>query len=249
MAERYKMPDEGAEAAKTLRAFSDRNIAFNQLREARIAEVTARAGNIDSQLAAAESGAARAMENGSWSEQAEYQRQMARLTAQRVQVESEYAHLQNQRPLPADPVAALIESRSSEPLTQQWLRDHPTDALALATGNDPRRAAKLQAAHADAISEGYATGSQSYLDHVEKYLGEKSSGATRGSDKRGQAASAPSGDVEVRLTKKEAEAATDGSVCWGREGGAKCGSPLGLEEYARRKATMEKQGIWYDRLD
>ena len=68
-----------------------------------------------------------------------------------------------------DPVEAFIQSRDSG--TQAWLRDHPGDARVLATNSDPRRAAKLNAADADAFAEGFTRGSKEYFQHVEKFLG------------------------------------------------------------------------------
>ena len=64
---------------------------------------------------------------------------------------------------------AFISNRDTN--TRAWLRAQPDDARALATGNNPRRAMKLNAADADAVAEGYRRGSKEYFEHVEKFAG------------------------------------------------------------------------------
>jgi hypothetical protein len=120
----------------------------------------------------------------------------------------------------------------------------------LATGGavDSRRAAKIQAAHNDALAEGHATGSTQYFEHVDRYLGGGGNARQPGKRvvhvvKRGQAASG-----EDQLTPGEYEAATS-SVCWGNENPAKRGQPLGVEEYLRRRNKMRGEAGWYDKLD
>jgi hypothetical protein len=241
------MPDEGAEAAKTLRAFSDRNSALNDLREAKLAEVTARAGNIDAQTQAAETEVANALERGDWSAQAAAQRRVSELAARRVAVESEYQRWQSQPVHPHDPIQALLDAKASEPETVRWLKANPLDAAILATNSSLARVAQIQSSHAAAVAAGHVAGSKSYFDHIDRALGSLGGKTTRGGG--GSRGGMSGGEAEVRLTKKEAEAAVDGSVCWGREGGSKIGQPVGIEEYARRKAVMTKEGTWYERLD
>ena len=226
----YKMEgDEAASSARTRAAFADAADAVADLRDAKLENAAARLQRIQTQLDGEQAGAARALENGAWEEHAQRQRRLSELAAERVHVEHEWRRLEAQ-PLPArgDPVQALIQSRASEPLTQRWLMEHPSDALALATGSDPRRAAKIQAAHNDALAEGHPTGSRQYLEHVDRYLGGGGGNERQPGKrvvhvvKRGQAAS---GDNE--LTKGEYTAATE-SVCWGNENPAKRGQPVGV---------------------
>jgi hypothetical protein len=57
------------------------------------------------------------------------------------------------------------------------------------------------------------------------------------------------GGMSVTLTKREATAATDGTHTWSYDdkgGKFKKGDPIGLQEFARRKAIMTKEGH-YDR--
>jgi hypothetical protein len=246
MAERFRM-DEGAEAAKTVRAFGERNAALNDLRDAKMTESELRRKNLETRAEAEQAAAAHDLEVGNWESHAQRQRNLSELAVQRARAEDEQRYWGAQPTYAADPVAALLQAKASEPETVRWLKANPLDAAVLATGSDPARAGQIQAAHHAALAEHHVAGSREYFHCVDKVLAGTGK-TTRGSG-GGSRGGTSSGKTEVRLTKKEAEAATDGSVCWGREGGAKCGSPLGVEEYARRKATMEKQGIWYDRLD
>jgi hypothetical protein len=53
------------------------------------------------------------------------------------------------------------------------------------------------------------------------------------------------------MTKGEHRAATE-TLTWNYDsldGKHKRGSPLGVEEYLRRKGIMSKQSGWYDKLD
>ena len=163
---------------------------------------------------------------------------------------------------PADPVEAFLAQRS--PAAQSWLRAHPDEARALAY-NDPRRSAKINAAHSDALAEGAALDSPEYFAHVEKFIGmSKPNGAakpTNGSQPARRPTSAPvapvqasaggtnGGGREVRLTQGEAKAATDGTLIWNYDDPSpqkkfKKGDPIGIQEMARRKETMEKQGVY-----
>lgn len=243
-----------------------------------------RLGTVEQGIAAAQtsSDAAKseykaAMEAGDWAKAAEAQERLAdaratlgRLTEAKADLEVQKTQPQRRQQTeapqqPADPVEAFIASRDTG--TQAWLRDHPDDARILATNSDPRRAAKLNAADADAFAEGFTRGSKDYFAHVEKFLGiTKPNGkaATNGgAQTQRRAASAPvapvaasaggtSGGVEVRLTKGEADRATDGTIVW-HESDLKAGrikdksligQPIGHGEFARRKSIMQQQGLY-----
>jgi hypothetical protein len=249
MAERFRM-DEGAEAAKTVRAFSDLALARNDLKDAKMTESELRRKNLETRAEAEQAAAAHDLEVGNWESHAQRQRNLSELAVQRARAEDEQRYWGAQPTYAADPVAALLDAKSGEPETVRWLKANPLDAAILATNSDPARAGQIQAAHHAALAEHHVAGSREYFHCVDKVLaggGKTTRGSGGGSG--GRTSGGEATETEVRLTKKEAEAATDGSVCWGREGGTKCGQPLGISEYARRKATMEKQGIWYDRLD
>jgi hypothetical protein len=244
MAERFKM-DECNEAAKTRAAFADRNSALNELRSAKIDEAAMRAQNLAAKTEAEQAAAAHDLEVGNWESHAQHQRNLSELAVQRARAEDEQRYWGAQPTHPADPVAALLQAKASEPETVRWLKANPLDAAVLATGSDPARVGQIQAAHRDAVAGGHVAGSREYFHYVDKALAGVGK-TTRGSG--GSSSGASGGGAEVRLTKGEATAATDGSVCWGREGGAKCGQPLGIEEYARRKKALSEQGM-YTRLD
>jgi hypothetical protein len=229
------------------------------------------AAQTEADAAAAESQAA--LETGDWKKHTEAQRKMMRAEATKVRLEEAKSDLEVQKAQPgrqqqrteapqtqADPVEAFIQSRDAG--TQAWLRSHPDDARVLATNSDPRRAAKLNAADADAYAEGFERGSKQYFEHVEKFLGvTKPNGktATNGTAQtQRRAASAPvapvaasaggvSGGTEVRLSPGEAASATDGTLTWNYDDPTgqkrfKKGDPIGVQEFARRKLALKQSG-------
>lgn len=153
-----------------------------------------------------------------------------------------------------DPIEAFINSRSGP--TQTWLRAH-RDYL-----TDPRKNAKMQAAHFDAEAEGIALDSPQYFEHVERYLGLKKDTPaqqqqhSQHSQRRPTAPVAPvtpsgggmnGGAAEVKLSASEARAATDGTHVYNYDdptgkGRFKKGDPIGIQEFARRKMLMMKEG-------
>jgi hypothetical protein len=251
----YKMPDgdEAASAARTRAAFAERNLALNDLRDAKLTEASLRHKNLETRAEAEQAAAAHALEVGDWSDHALRQRNMSELAVQRARVEDEHRYWQNQPVRPHDPVEALIQSKASEPETVAWLRSHPADAVVLATGSSLARVAQIQSSHAAAVAAGHAPGSSEYFRHIDRALGSKT---MSGSDNEG-------GKRVVRVVKQrqpaagenelspgEYKAATE-TVCWGNDAPpGKRGEPVGVEEYLRRRALMRKDaGTWYDRLD
>jgi hypothetical protein len=162
---------------------------------------------------------------------------------------------------PADPVEAFISSRTAP--TQQWLRAH-IDYV-----KDPKKNARMTAAHFDAKADGLMEDTAEYFAHINKYLGldraanGAGNGAGNGHAQNQQTAirrpavpvapvnSSRGGDgsspTEVRLSRSEAEAATDGTHVWNYDDPSpqkrfKKGDPIGTQEFARRKYEMTKQG-------
>jgi hypothetical protein len=238
-----------------------------------------RLGTVEQGIAAAQtsSDAAKseykaAMEAGDWAKAAEAQERLADARATLGRLTEAKADLEVQKTQPkrgevlrpeptvSDPVEAFIQSRDAG--TQAWLRDHPDDARILATNSDPRRAAKLNAADADAFAEGCTRGSADYFKHVEKFLGiTKPNGkaaANGGAQTQRRAAAAPvapvaasaggvSGGTEVRLSAGEAASATDGTLTWNYDDPSgqkrfKKGDPIGVQEFARRKLALKQSG-------
>lgn len=156
----------------------------------------------------------------------------AELEVRKTRTTTERAADQQQQTTQADPVEAFISTRT-EP-TAKWLREH-RDWI-----TDPRKNAKLSAAHFDALGEGLSADTAEYFEHVETHLGlrekPKPNGRANGANGQDQQrasngqfrkGSAPpvapvaasgggtsGGGTEVRLTAKEAASATDGTLTW-----------------------------------
>ena len=168
-----------------------------------------------------------------------------------------------------DPIEAFIATRT--PTTQKWLREHK-DWL-----TDQKKNNKLTAAHFTALGEGLNPDTEEYFAHVETILGIRkgtagsnmvggTNGANEGDRPRtangqfrkaappvapvAQSGGGTSGTGDtVRLTKKEVEAAQDGTIVWNYDDPSgkkryKKGDPIGLAEFARRKNEMQKQGLY-----
>jgi hypothetical protein len=246
--DRGHAPAQTSETARLKVALANRADAYNELREVRITNADAALRNCDAQSEAEQAAATRALENGDWTDHSRRQKNIAQIENQRSRAEVERDYWQSQPLHPADPVEAFIASRDVN--TQAWLRAHPTDALVLATGSDPHRASKLNAADLDAVAEGHTRGSDHYFSHVDKFLGGKATGGGENAPKRivhvvakGKQAHGPD-----EMTKGEYRAATE-DITWGYEGGAKRGQPIGVAEYLRRRNEMRKTPGWFDRED
>jgi hypothetical protein len=120
-----------------------------------------------------------------------------------------------------------------------------------------RKSAKVTAAHFDALAEGLQQDTPEYFQHVERQIGlggnSRRPGSERGAVQRtaDYDPSKPSthvrnGGKDVFLTKGERERATDGTLVWNY--GPNKGKPLGIQEFARRKAEMVREGR-FDRLE
>lgn len=151
-----------------------------------------------------------------------------------------------------DPVEAFAKTRT--PPTAKWVREHPEFIT------DPKKFKKLQAAHSDAEAEGIPLDSEEYFKHIDNFVGLTKKDPPvqqRQPSRRAPAAPpnpTPSNGARVRtveLTRAEAEAATDGTHIWNYDDPTgknrfKKGDPIGVQEFARRKALMKEQGH-YDR--
>jgi hypothetical protein len=188
-----------------------------------------------------------ALETGDIDTQTAAQARMAEVEARRVRLLEHEQALHNTPVVPADPVEAACAGRTEA--TANWLRSHPEHV------RDPKKLAKLQAAHFDAEAEGLIPDTREYFDHIERRVGiVDSSGNERAARPRPAPAFNPSdvnthireGGRVVTLTRGEKEAATDGTLRW--NSGPNRGKPIGVAEFARRKVQMAKQG-YYDRLD
>lgn len=203
-----------------------------------------------------------AFEAGNAGDAAKAQRRIARAEADLSLLQQAKADLgeppakgapSQRQPAAADPIEQFIQSRT--PPTQRWLRGH------MEYLTDPRKNAKMQAAHYSAEGEGIALDSPEYFDHVETFLGLKKQAdapaSPQPSQRRPTAPVAPvtptagglngGGGTEVRLTRGEADRATDGTLVWNFDDPSgknrfKKGDPIGIQEMARRKKELTAQG-------
>ncbi len=251
--------------------------ATEEVKTARSETADSQADSIAAGLAAAQSESesasgeyASAMEAGDFARAAKAQRRMASAEAKIVRLDEAKSDLEarkvevpkretveaRQPTVADDPVEAYVAGRT-EP-TAKWLRAHPTWVT------DRKKNAQLTSAHWAAVAEGLEPDTDEYFSHVETLVGLKkapTNGATNGAVKPQRRPSMPvapvgasggsngGGDNEVVLSKREANAATDGTVVWNYDDTSpqkrfKKGDPVGIQEFARRKREMKKQGLY-----
>ena len=177
--------------------------------------------------------------------------------------------IRREREQPIDPVEAFAAGRT-EP-TAKWVRAHPEYV------RSEKGMKKLSAADAVAQDEGFLPDTPEYFSRVEQYLGiGKAAAVDRPAAKEAptEAAQVPvpsakprsaappvapgaavssngasHSDKAVTLTKREADAAQDGTHVWNYndpKGKFKKGDAIGLQEMARRKLALQRAGA-YDR--
>lgn len=290
-----------AEAEKTRREASERReaearrAADKAMREAAEARteshdsqfdaVTTGLNAAESEASSAEAEYAALMEKGDFVGAAKAQRRMSSAEAKILRFNEAKADLEARKAAPRsedtrgdrprddkgrfvsdDPIEQFISTKTDA--TAKWLREH-RDWVA-----DPKKNAKLTAAHFDAVAEGLTPDTDSYFDHVEKRLGlreeapKENGNASNGSTPPPKRAAAPpvapvnggggahssgSGNgVTITLSAGEARAAQDGTHRWGKHDLAAgrikdaklVDQPIGVQEYARRKSLMQKQGAY-----
>ncbi len=220
-----------------------------------------------SEAEAAEREYVAAAESGDFAAQARAQRKMSGAEAriQRLtEAKDDLEDAAKRRPAPgartdqrppqrdADPVEQFAKSMS--PRSAAWIRSHPECVT------DPKLNARMLAAHNLAVADDVALDSDDYFRRIEEGIApgtKKAAPAPAGGDgRRPSSAAAPAsgaggalngGSIDVGLTKREALAATDGTVVWNwdsPDGKYKKGDPVGLAEYARRKYYGKKAGLY-----
>lgn len=245
--------------------------ARSEIADRELDTVTTGISAAESEASAAEAAYAKAMEEGNFADAGKAQRRMARAEAQIERLNEAKADIEARRaqdraqdkggrkeapieapqraPTQDDPVEAYIAGRT-EP-TANWLRAHK-DFI-----TDPRKNAKLTAAHWNAVGEGLSPDTPEYFEHVETFVGLKQA-PKKDTRRKPGAPVAPvtassggtnGGGHEVRLSKMEATAATDGTLVWNYDDPSpqkkfKKGDPIGIVEFARRKKAMTEQGLY-----
>jgi hypothetical protein len=248
---RHTDTDAAVEMEKTRRVLTEKAAVQNDLLQARREHAAVSLDRINTEAERAAQDYQQAWENGDSAKMVESQREIATLEARRYNANAVAEHLERTQPQPTDPVEAFAAGRSSQ--AQDWIRSHPDYVLG------GRKTAKLQAAHSDAIAEGIAPDTADYFNHVNGFLGLDEGAGSRQRGGGGEIRrvivtdnpNKPLGPGEVRMTRGEHRAATE-TLTWNYDspdGKHKRGSPLGVEEYLRRKGIMKQQGGYYDKLD
>lgn len=192
-----------------------------------------------------------AMERGDVDAVVVAQERLAEAVSTLKELKDGKGHVQKvQSETPSDPVESYI-SRFS-PRSQEYLRQRK-DLVTDASKNK-----KLIAAHYEAEAEGLTPDTDAYFDYIDQklgYAGETETETPSKTPSRRATPAAPvsrggdlssgganSGPNVVKLSPGEARAATDGSIVW--NSGPNKGEPIGVKEYARRKAMMMKSGAY-----
>lgn len=159
---------------------------------------------------------------------------------------------QQRQQAPADPIEWFTQGMSAR--SAAFIKKNPQ------TVTDPKMRARMLAAHNLALVEDVEVDSDEYFRRIEDGIkpAQQQRQSAGGDGRRPSSAAAPAnggsgglngGGVEVRLTKREAASATDGTLVWnyddpsGQKRWTK-GDPIGLAEMARRKHVGQKQGLY-----
>ena len=150
----------------------------------------------------------------------------------------------------ADPVDQFTRGMSAK--SAAWIRSHP-DCV-----TDPKKNARMLAAHNLALADDIAVDSDEYFQRIEAGIMPTKKAdpvvETKPVNIRPSAPVAPAGNSSggmngggqtVTLTRREVEAANDGSLVWNHNdpnGKFKKGDSIGNVEFARRKSIMMRQG-------
>ena len=255
-------------AREATRFRQEATTARSQVVDSQLDTITTALESAQSEVTAAKRDIKLAGESGDYEALADAQERLSRAAANALRFDEAKADLETKKAAkpverteaqqgPTDPVEAYVQGR--KPQTADWLRSHPEYVT------EPRKNLKLNAAHTDALAEGHTPDSADYFEYVEKFLGirqgEVEKTASKTPAKRATPTVAPvnasgggtnggSGN-EVRLTAGEAKAAVDGTHIYNYDDPSpkkafKKGDPIGVQEFARRKLLLTKQGA-YDR--
>ncbi len=214
----------------------------------------------EAEATAAEGEFIKAAEAGDFAAQARAQRKISGAEARIQRLKEAEGDLKDQtatKPAPRqevrqqpsnDPIATFTQGMSAK--SAAWIRSHP-DCV-----TDPKKNARMLAAHNLAIADDIAVDSPEYFSRIEDGIAPPvkvqdvqkpvnirpsapvASGANAGGGMNG-------GGQSVTLSVREKNAAEDGSICWNHDdkgGKFKKGDPIGVQEFARRKAIMTREG-------
>lgn len=216
----------------------------------------------ESDAAAAEADFIAAAEKGDFAAQARAQRKMSAAEARIQRLKEAEGDLKDQtaakpekrqesrqepRQQAQDPVEAVASTMA--PRAAAWIRSHPDYVT------DRSKNSKMLATHYAALAEGLTEGGDDYFARLDAMASPQAKPEPK-VNIRPSAPVAPAGNsaggmngggVTVTLTKREAEAAIDGSLVYNYNdpaGKFKKGDVIGVQEMARRKMIMQKQGLY-----
>ena len=225
----------------------------------------------ESELKSAKQEFVTAAEAGNFSAQANAQERIAEAKARVLRLREAEGDLKDQattKPAPRqetrqqaspDPVERAIREGNIPPQSRaaNWLRAHP-DCI-----TDQKKNATMMKAHWAAKADGIEEGSDDYFARIEAGItpAKVQQQEQPKVNIRPSAPVAPAGGASggmngggqtVTLTRREVESATDGTVVWNvdsPDGKHKKGTPVGVQEFARRKAIMIKEGHYSKEYD
>ena len=216
----------------------------------------------EAEASAAEGEYVAAAEAGDFKAQARAQRKIGAAEAKIARLKEAEGDLKEQataKPAPrqearqqpsADPVDQFTKGMSAK--SAAWIRSHP-DCV-----TDPKKNARMLAAHNLALADDIPVDSDEYFERIEAGISSKVPKPEPKPEPkvniRPSAPVAPAGNAgggmngggqTVTLTRREVQAATDGSLVHNYNdpnGKFKKGDVIGVQELARRKAIMMRQG-------
>lgn len=253
-------------------AVKDQEIAQvrGQVAESQLDTVVSGIAAAEAEAASAEAAFIAAAEAGDFTAQAKAQRKISaaetriqRLTEAKADLEdakpNKTTPRTETRPEPRqaqqDPVEAVASGMA--PRAAAWIRSHPECVT------DKAKNTKMMKTHFAALDDGLEEGGNDYFARLDamvnaapvkvptptptptngtRPMSAAASGAGAGGGMNG-------GGTTVTLTRREVEAATDGSLVYNFDdpnGKFKKNDPIGIQEFGRRKAALTKQGA-YDR--
>lgn len=253
--------------ARAQQAERDAAGARSEATDTQLSAVTTALNGAEAEASAAEQDLQIALEKADYAAAAKAQRRIAQAESKLTQLnqakeffETQRHQIQQRPPhpqRPADPVEAFIQTRTQP--TADWLRAH-RDWV-----SDPAKSQRLTQAHYHAMGEGLTVDTPEYFAHVEQRLGLREAPVAEPSPKAAAPARKPAPPVapvnggsgsssgrastEVRLTKGEAQSATDGTHVWNYDDPSpqkrfRKGDPIGVEEFARRKRALQDRGAY-----
>lgn len=217
----------------------------------------------EAEAAAAERDFISAAEAGDFAAQARAQRKMAAAENKIGRLKEAEGDLKDQTTKPAprqelrqqprqdDPIERFTAGMS--PASAAWIKAHPECVT------NPKLNARMLAAHNLAVADDIPVDSKEYFDRIEAGIGASKQVQQESKPAVNIRPSAPvapangasggmsGGGTTVKLTQREVKAATDGTIVYNTPDPTgknrwKVGDPIGIQEAARRKAIMMKEG-------